>query len=358
VKWLIARLTDPATGAVKGRAARAGKTGLVLLALLIVAWPFLAVSPWNPFDDRPPVPPPPDAGERVELLDVALHFRANGVISVRESFHYNFGTSHRSLFTRRLEAGGSYLDLWSQVLGNVRGRSDSSAQVSLRTYGPNLGTGKETVVSFAPPRDRWGWTGRHLFVIGYDLHRTQPGGSADTTGAEFSFGVVSADWKVPIDVFRATVTADGTLDAMHCDVVGDAANEWDRKRACDRHRKIGLKTFTAEESAVPNHEGKQGGIAIAGRFPHGFPEPPIVGRLLLWMLCVTALFALGTLVMWLFWRGWTALTPVPPARPGRGGRTDHGATESGAGYAAGRPDIGSFDTGGAGAGAGGIGSWP
>jgi hypothetical protein len=201
VKELIARLTDPATGAVKEGAARAGKTGLVVSALLIIASPVLASSPWNPFDDRPPAPPLPGPGERIELFDVALHFRADGVISVRERLHYDFGGSRRSLFTRRLESGGSYFNLWSQELAGIRGRSDSPAQVSSCTYGPNLGSGKETVVSFAPRTQR-GWTGRHVFVIDYELRRTRPGGSADTTSDQFSFGAVAVDWKVPVDLFR------------------------------------------------------------------------------------------------------------------------------------------------------------
>jgi hypothetical protein len=149
------------------------------------------------------------AAEHIASYDVAIAIEASGSLRITETIGYDFGpTEHHGIYRdvpERLAYDGTYDRVYPIEVLSVRATGGASADYSIEHTG-----GMFRIKVGDPDRTI---TGRHTYTIAY---RVEGALNAFPDHDELYWNAIGADWSVPIDRAKVTVTAPADLRRIAC----------------------------------------------------------------------------------------------------------------------------------------------
>lgn len=149
------------------------------------------------------------AAEHIASYDVAIAIEASGSLRITETIGYDFGpTEHHGIHRdvpERLAYDGTYDRVYPIEVLSVRATGGASADYSIEHTG-----GMFRIKVGDPDRTI---TGRHTYTIAY---RVEGALNAFPDHDELYWNAIGADWSVPIDRAKVTVTAPADLRRIAC----------------------------------------------------------------------------------------------------------------------------------------------
>jgi uncharacterized membrane protein YgcG len=147
--------------------------------------------------------------ERIVSYDVAIAIEASGSLGITETIDYDFGsTEHHGIYRdipERLQYDRTHDRVYPIDVGSVQATGGASAEYTVEhaggTFRIRIGDPDRTV------------TGRHTYTIAYRVDGAL-NGFADHD--ELYWNAIGADWSVPIDRARVTVTAPAAIRRVAC----------------------------------------------------------------------------------------------------------------------------------------------